>query len=46
MRMRSWPRGMAKCDENKHDEVTFQLAAVDLFSYTYFPKILVTYIVL
>ncbi len=23
----------SKCDENKHDEVTFQLAAVDLNSY-------------
>ncbi len=24
---------MAKCDESKHDEVAFQLAAVDLNSY-------------
>ncbi len=25
----SCPRGMAKCDESKHDEVAFQLAAAD-----------------
>ncbi len=31
--MCSGPRGMAKCDESKHDEVTFQLAAVDLNYY-------------
>ncbi len=31
--MHSCPRGMAKCDESKHDKVTFQLAAVDLNSY-------------
>ncbi len=30
--MWSWPHGLAKCDENKHDEVTFQLAAVDVNS--------------
>ncbi len=24
------PRGMAKCDESKHDKVEFQLAAADL----------------
>ncbi len=27
--MRSCPCGMAKCDESKHDEVAFQLAAAD-----------------
>ncbi len=32
--MLSWPCGMAKCDENIHDKVTFQLAAVDLNSST------------
>ncbi len=31
--MRSCPLGMAKCDENKHDKVAFQLAAVDLNFY-------------
>ncbi len=31
--MRRWPRGLAKCDEIKHDEVAFQLAAADLNSY-------------
>ncbi len=39
MHMHSWPCVMAKCDKNKYDEVTFQLAAVDLFYYTYFPKL-------
>ncbi len=28
-----WPRGLAKCDESKHDEVAFDLAATDLSSY-------------
>ncbi len=31
--MHSFPRGMAKCDESKHDEVAFQFATVDLNSY-------------
>ncbi len=31
--MRNWPHGMAKSDEDKHDKVTFELAAVDLNSY-------------
>ncbi len=31
--MRRWPRGLAKCDESKHDGVAFQLAAADLNSY-------------
>ncbi len=31
--MRNRPHGMAKSDENKHDKVTFELAAVDLNSY-------------
>ncbi len=30
--MHSWPRGMAKCDESKQDEVAFQLAAADFGS--------------
>ncbi len=32
-------------DENKHDEVTFQLAAVDLDSVHLWPKIVVTDII-
>ncbi len=28
-----WPRGLAKYDESKHDEVAFELAAADLNSY-------------
>ncbi len=31
--MRRWPHGLAKCDESKHDEVAFQLAAADFNSY-------------
>ncbi len=31
--MRSWPRGLAKCDESKHDEDAFHLAAADLNYY-------------
>ncbi len=31
--MHSCPHGIVKCDESKHDEVAFQLAAVDLNSY-------------
>ncbi len=30
--MRSFPRGMAKCDKSKHDEVALQLAAADFGS--------------
>ncbi len=33
IRMHSWPPGIASCDESKHDEVAFQLAAADLNSY-------------
>ncbi len=31
--MRSCTRGMANCDDSKHDEIAFQLAAVDLNCY-------------
>ncbi len=31
--MRRLPCRLAKCDESKHDEVAFQLAAADLNSY-------------
>ncbi len=30
--MCSCPRGMAKCDESKHEEVAFQVAADDFGS--------------
>ncbi len=41
--MHRWPRGMAKCDEYKHDEVN--LAAVDFILVHLFYEILVTDIV-
>ncbi len=32
-RMCCWPRGLAKCNESKHDEDAFHLAVADLNSY-------------